>query len=73
MTKARFIYLLLIASLFAYFLACVRIPGLDGMSDGGGFLLDLGASSATRACVSQVANGGMTPSWAHVSSAPGAR
>ncbi|MFZ0342181.1 MAG: hypothetical protein WAL31_07595 [Gaiellaceae bacterium] len=37
MTKARFIYLLLIASLFAYFLACIRAPGLNGMSDGGGF------------------------------------
>ena len=41
MTKARLIYLLLIASLFAYFLACFRVPGLpgfgiDGMSDGGG-------------------------------------
>jgi hypothetical protein len=35
LTKARFIYLLLIASLFAYLLAC--IPGLNGMSDGGGF------------------------------------
>jgi hypothetical protein len=38
LTKARFIYLLLIASLFAYFLACIRIPGIDGMSDGGGFM-----------------------------------
>jgi hypothetical protein len=37
LTKARFIYLLLIASLFAYLLACVRVPGLYGMSDGGGF------------------------------------
>ena len=37
MAKSRLIYLLLIASLFAYFLAC--IPGLwaiCGMSDGGG-------------------------------------
>lgn len=41
MTKSRLIYLLLIASLFAYFLACFRVHGLngiDGMSDGGGFL-----------------------------------
>jgi hypothetical protein len=30
-------YLLLIASLFAYFLACSRGPGWFGMSDGGGF------------------------------------
>jgi len=37
LTKARFIYLLLIASLFAYFLACIRGPGWSGMSDGGGF------------------------------------
>jgi hypothetical protein len=38
LTKARLIYLLLTASLFAYFLACVRLPGIgiDGMSDGGG-------------------------------------
>ena len=37
LTKSRLIYLLLIASLFAYFLAC--LPGLwqvSGMSDGGG-------------------------------------
>jgi heme O synthase-like polyprenyltransferase len=34
LTKARLIYLLLIASLFAYFLASV---GFGGMSDGGGF------------------------------------
>jgi hypothetical protein len=34
LTKARLIYLLLIASLFAYFLACA---GHWGMSDGGGF------------------------------------
>jgi heme O synthase-like polyprenyltransferase len=35
LTKARLIYLLLIASLFAYMLACAR-PGL-GMSSGGGW------------------------------------
>jgi hypothetical protein len=34
LTKARFIYLLVLASLFAYFLAC---QGWWGMSDGGGF------------------------------------
>jgi len=39
MTKARLIYLLLIASLFAYMLACVRHHGPTGMSDGGGLLL----------------------------------
>ncbi len=33
LTKARLIYLLLIASLFAYFLASM---GFGGMSDGGG-------------------------------------
>jgi len=44
LTKSRLIYLLLIASLFAYFLACFRFHGLhglngiDGMSDGGGLL-----------------------------------
>lgn len=41
MTKSRLIYLLLTASLFAYFLACFRVPGLhgiDGFSDGGGLL-----------------------------------
>ncbi len=41
MTKSRLIYLLLIASLFAYFLACFRYHGhngIDGMSDGGGLL-----------------------------------
>ena len=37
MTKARFIYLLLIASLFAYILAGLRVPVGAGMSDGGGF------------------------------------
>jgi hypothetical protein len=37
LTKARFIYLMLVASLFAYMLACARHPGL-GMSDGGGLL-----------------------------------
>ena len=36
MTKARFIYLLLIASLFAYLLAYLNSGGF-GMSDGGGF------------------------------------
>jgi hypothetical protein len=37
LTKARLIYVLLIASLFAYMLACLR-PGPfgHGMSDGGG-------------------------------------
>jgi hypothetical protein len=30
-------YLLVIASLFAYLLACSRGPGGFGMSDGGGF------------------------------------
>jgi len=38
LTKARLIYLLLIASLFAYFLACIRHSGTNGMSDGGGLL-----------------------------------
>jgi hypothetical protein len=40
LTKSRLIYLLLIASLFAYFLACFRLPSLNpwGMSDGGGLL-----------------------------------
>jgi len=38
LTKARLIYLLLIASLFAYVLACVHGRGIYGMSDGGGFL-----------------------------------
>jgi hypothetical protein len=33
LTKARLIYLLLLASLFAYYLACM---GWGGMSDGGG-------------------------------------
>jgi len=33
LTKARLIYLLLMAALFAYMLACIR----PGMSDGGGF------------------------------------
>jgi len=39
LTKARLIYVLLIASLFAYMLACLRLPGHfggHGMSDGGG-------------------------------------
>jgi hypothetical protein len=38
LTKARLIYLLLIASLFAYMLACIRHSGTSGMSDGGGLL-----------------------------------
>ena len=37
MTKSRLIYLLLIASLCAYFLACSHGIG-HGMSDGGGLL-----------------------------------
>jgi hypothetical protein len=37
LTKARLIHLLIIASLFAYFLACTRGHGGFGMSDGGGF------------------------------------
>ena len=37
MSKARLIYLLLVASLFAYALAVVS-PRIAGMSDGGGFL-----------------------------------
>jgi hypothetical protein len=36
LTKARLIYLLSIASLFAYILACSRHGGF-GMSDGGGW------------------------------------
>lgn len=37
MTKSRLIYLLLVASLFAYFLACIPHLGhFGGMSDGGG-------------------------------------
>jgi hypothetical protein len=35
LTKSRLIYLLLIASLCAYFLACMPLFG-HGMSDGGG-------------------------------------
>jgi hypothetical protein len=38
MTKSRLIYLLLIASLFAYFLACIHGIGTGGMSDGGGLM-----------------------------------
>ncbi|HEX3237505.1 MAG TPA: hypothetical protein VHQ99_03765 [Gaiellaceae bacterium] len=40
MTRSRLFYLLLIASLFAYFLACFRFSGFSplGMSDGGGLL-----------------------------------
>jgi len=42
LTKSRLIYLLLIASLFAYTLAClgISLPGIgtSGMSDGGGLL-----------------------------------
>lgn len=37
LTKSRLIYLLLIASLFAYFLASARVGG-TGMSDGGGLM-----------------------------------
>jgi len=36
LTKSRLIYVLLIASLCAYFLACVRHGHGFGMSDGGG-------------------------------------
>ncbi|HET7353402.1 MAG TPA: hypothetical protein VFJ11_05060 [Gaiellaceae bacterium] len=39
MTEARLIYVLLIASLFAYTLACLNVGHLfggHGMSDGGG-------------------------------------
>lgn len=36
LTKSRFMYLLLIASLFAYLLASAGGPGSMGMSDGGG-------------------------------------
>jgi hypothetical protein len=37
LTRSRLIYLLLIASLFAYFLACMHMRfGGFGMSDGGG-------------------------------------
>jgi hypothetical protein len=36
LTKARLIYILLIASLFAYILACFHHKGGLGMSDGGG-------------------------------------
>jgi len=38
LTKARLISLVVIASLFAYSLACMRFPGTFGMSDGGGLL-----------------------------------
>jgi hypothetical protein len=42
LTKAKLIHLLILASLFAYFLACFRVslPGIGtfGMSDGGGLL-----------------------------------
>jgi hypothetical protein len=38
MSKARLIYLLLVASLFAYFLAASHWKS-GGMSDGGGFFL----------------------------------
>jgi hypothetical protein len=40
LTKAKLIYLVLVASLFAYMLACFKLHGLvgiNGMSDGGGF------------------------------------
>jgi len=36
LTKSRLIYVLLIASLCAYFLACFRLPVGHGMSDSGG-------------------------------------
>jgi hypothetical protein len=38
LTRGRLIYVLLIASLFAYMLACLRLPFHfgHGMSDGGG-------------------------------------
>jgi hypothetical protein len=39
LTKGRLIYVLLIASLFAYMLACLNLPHFPfghGMSDGGG-------------------------------------
>ena len=36
MTKARFIYLLLVASVFAYTLAC--LTKIHGFSDGGGLI-----------------------------------
>jgi hypothetical protein len=36
LTRSRLIYLLLIASLFAYFLASVNLFDPLGMSDGGG-------------------------------------
>jgi hypothetical protein len=38
LTKTRLIYLLLIASLFAYVLASLHGPIWGGMSDGGGLL-----------------------------------
>jgi hypothetical protein len=41
LTKAKLIYLVLLASLFAYILACFNVLGLagiNGMSDGGGFM-----------------------------------
>jgi hypothetical protein len=41
LTRSRLIYVLLIASLFAYSLACFRYHGqngIDGFSDGGGLL-----------------------------------
>ena len=41
LTKTKLIYLVLLASLFAYSLACFRMLGLigiHGMSDGGGFM-----------------------------------
>jgi|SoimicmetaTmtLPA_FD_contig_31_2369572_length_253_multi_1_in_0_out_0_1 hypothetical protein len=39
LTKTRFMYLLLIASLLAYFLACAHgHGGIFGMSDGGGLM-----------------------------------
>lgn len=38
LTKARLISLVLVASLFAFSLACFRFPGTFGMCDGGGLL-----------------------------------
>jgi hypothetical protein len=35
--KARLIYLLIVAALFAYLLAASGLLGTNGMSDGGGF------------------------------------
>jgi hypothetical protein len=37
LTKARLMYVLIIASLLAYLLASYGLLGRNGMSDGGGF------------------------------------